>query len=311
MRPTLHPQAQEVLDEIAQLPLPENNLKAIRESFLKFRSFAGPPERIVKFENRSIPGPRGPLPIRIYRPSLEEGLPAVVYFHGGWFYMGDLDTHDTSCRAIANAAKCLVVAVDYRLAPEHPFPAGPDDAYAATVWVAQHALELGIDPNRIAVMGDSAGGALAAVVARRAHERNGPKIIFQVLIYPVTSGALDTLSWKEFADGPILTYEGAVQAWSRYTPNEKDRSHPDASPIAATDLKGLPSALVITAEMDPLRDEAEEYAKALEQAGVHVYLSRYPGMIHGFLLMAGKLDAGPMAILEIAATLRDVFAIKK
>lgn len=311
MKSILHPQAQNVLDEIAQLPLPENNVKAIRENFLKFRPFAGIPERIVKFENRTIPGPGGPLPIRIYRPSLEENLPAVVYFHGGWFYMGDLDTHDTSCRAIANAAKCLVVAVDYRLAPEHPFPAGVDDAYAATVWVSQHASELGIDPNRMAVMGDSAGGALAAVVARRAREQHGPKIIFQVLIYPVASAALDTQSWKEFAEGPLLTYEGAVQAWSYYVPNKQDRSHPDASPLAAIDLQGLPSALVITAELDPLRDEAEDYAKALERAGVHVHLSRYTGMIHGFLLMAGKLDAGPLAILEIAATLRQVFGTKK
>jgi acetyl esterase/lipase len=209
----------------------DNSIEAFRAIYRHMIPMAGIPQMVYQVEDRLIPGPAGILSIRIYRPSPEKDLPVTVFFHGGWFFMGGLDTHDTTLRALANAANCLMVAVDYRLAPEHPFPAAPDDCYAATQWISAHAAELGGDPDRIAVAGDSAGGTLAAAVARRALMENGPKLLFQVLIYPVTSPLLDSASWQEFAEGPLMNRTGAEQAWMNYIPQEEDRLHPDAAPL--------------------------------------------------------------------------------
>ena len=304
MKFNLHPQAQAAADEINELLPEDDSVEAARPFLLKLVDFAGPIEQMAKVEDRTVDTSNGPVPIRIYRPILDEILPAVIYFHGGWFFMGDLDTHDRTVRSLANASGCLVVAVDYRLAPEHPCPAAADDAYAVTDWVATNAGKLGIDPNRISVVGDSAGGNLAAVVALRARDRSGPKLAFQALIYPVTDASLDTPSWREFAEGPVLTHKGGVLAWDRYVPNQTDRQHPDVSPLHAPDLSGLPPALVITAEFDGLRDEGEAYAEGLKRAGVPVTLTRYPGMVHGFFTMAGKIDDGRKAINEVAQALR-------
>lgn len=269
-------------------------------------SLGGAPAALHSVVNRTITGPGGPLVLRMYRAG--SGVcPAVLFCHGGWFFMGDLDTHDTMVRSLASAAGCAVVAVHYRLAPEHPCPAAVMDCSAALEWIAAHAGALGIDAGRLAVCGDSAGGALAAVVARRARDAGGPGLRMQVLIYPVISPKLDTPSWHSMTDAPIVSRARAELAWSMYAPYGSSIADSDAAPGAATDLTGLPPALIITAEHDPLRDEGEAYASSLTADGVAVQVHRYRGMIHGFAQMAGLIPAATEAINEIAAALRVAF----
>ena len=220
----------------------------------------------------------------------------------------DLDTHDGVCRALANGAGCIVVSVDYRLAPEHKFPAAADDAFAATEWVAKHAVEIGGDPSRVAVAGDSAGGNLAAVVAQTAKDRGGPKLAFQLMVYPVTDYDFDTGSYRDNAEGYMLTTAAMKWFWNHYLPDEKAGLDPQASPLRADDLSGVPPALVITAEFDPLRDEGEAYAARLASAGVPAKSTRYDGMIHGFFSMSALLPQGRQAIEEAATALREAFA---
>jgi acetyl esterase len=264
----------------------------------------GDPEPLATIEDRTIPGPEGDIPIRIYTPDTSEPRPALVYFHGGGWVVCNLDTHDVMCRAIANRAGAVVVSVDYRLAPEHKFPAAVTDCYAATSWVAQHAAELGVDRSRIAVGGDSAGGNLATVVSLISRDRNDPKLALQVMVYPVTDlSSFDTGSYREFASGYFLS--AAEMAWFRahYLRSMEDAIHPHASPLLAEDLRKLPPALILTAECDPLRDEAEAYADRLRSAGVAVELSRYPGMVHPFFSMPGVLSQARDAVSQIARAL--------
>jgi acetyl esterase/lipase len=237
----------------------------------------------------------GDIPVRVYKVSDQDKQPVLVYFHGGGWVIGDLETHDSTCRQLANSAHCTVVSVDYRLAPEHPFPASIEDCYAATQWVAANADSLGIDVNRLAVAGDSAGGNLSACVCIKARDENGPRICLQLLIYPVTDARMNTESYETNKEGYMLTREGMEWFWQHYT-GGRHMDNPLASPLSAQDLSGLPQACVITAEFDPLRDEGEAYGEALKAAGVATEIVRYDGVIHGFFGMTDLLEGSRLAM---------------
>lgn len=312
----LDPQVQALLRQRAanRPPAPKSPLsptEAIateRNGYRQTIPLAGKPEAIHKVENSSIPGTAGTIPIRIYTPRVAQDLPVLVYFHGGGFALGDLDTHDTPLRTLANRVDCIIVSVAYRLAPEHPFPAGIEDAYAATQWVSQNAKAIGGDTTRIAVAGDSAGGTIATVVTKMARDRRTLSIAYQVLIYPNTDTTLSSTSWQELGSrGYVLTTDRKKQSYERYIPQEVDPQHPYISPLQG-DLSNLPPAFLITGEFDPLRDEGEAYAKRLQQAGVSVKAKRYNGMIHGFFQMGGVIDQGNQAISDVAMTLKEAFA---
>ncbi len=243
-----------------------------------------PPE-VARIEDRVIPGSAGDIPVRIYTPDAPEPRPVIAFFHGGGFVICSVETHDGLARRLTNATGAVVVSVEYRLAPEARCPAAAEDCYAATQWVHEHAAELGADPARLIVAGDSAGGNLTAVVALMAREQGGPPIAHQVLVYPVIDAACDAPSYTENAEGYFLEATGMRWFWDHYLGPDGDGSHHHASPIRASDLSGLPPAVVITAEFDPLRDEGEAYAEALRAAGVPVTVQRYDGMIHGFVSM--------------------------
>ncbi|MET9800417.1 alpha/beta hydrolase [Streptomyces sp. NPDC006368] len=270
---------------------------------------AGTPEPVREVFDESIPGPAGTLPVRVYRPEADQGpLPVLVYFFGGGWILGSIETSDAICRSLANAAGCLTVAVGYRLAPENKFPAAVQDCFAGLRWTAEHAARLGGDASRIAVGGDSAGGNLAAAMTLMARDAGDPAILAQLLVYPNTDYFADTTSRRENTD-PLLFNDKSVQwYWDNYLTSPEDGRNPLASPLRASRHAGLPQALVITAEYDPLRDEGEQYAQRLRDSGVPVESTRYPGVAHGFFAMAGALDAGGRALEQAAAYLRTVFA---
>jgi acetyl esterase len=268
-----------------------------------------PPEAIYRAENRHIPGVAGDIPVRIYTPEGNPPMGVLVYFHGGGWVLGDLESHDRVCRALANNAGCVVVSVDYRLAPEHVFPAGAEDCYAATKWVAENAASLGADPARLAVGGDSAGGNLAAVVSMMSRDRGGPSIIFQLLFYPVTDSALDTPSYKEFSsDGNVLSRADMEWFWNSYLGPDTEKTNPYVSPLRAKNLAGLPPALIMTASHDPLRDEGERFAQRLISAGTKVTCTRYEGVTHGFISFADAVDKGKDGHRQAAEALKVAFA---
>jgi acetyl esterase len=249
----------------------------------------------------------GTIPVRVYRPvgaPADRALPALVYFHGGGWVIGDLETHDVLCRQLTAEAGVSVIAVDYRLAPEAKFPAAVDDAWAATRWVADNAGRLGIDPRRLAVGGDSAGGNLAAVVALMARDAGGPSLAYQALLYPVTEVGTETRSYRDFADGFLLTRDSMRWFFDHYLGSHDQAGDWRVSPLRAPSLAGLPPALIVTAGFDPLRDEGEAYARALREAGVTVDYVCYGGMIHGFVPMGRLIDTGNRAVSHIAASLR-------
>jgi acetyl esterase len=256
----------------------------------------------------ALPGPGGDIPIRIYVPRGAKPMPGLVYFHGGGWLRGSLQTHDVLCRALADDGSCVVVSVDYRMAPEHKFPAAVDDALAATRWVAEHADQLGIDAGRLAVGGDSAGGNLAAAVSLLARDAGQPRLAYQVLIYPVTDYNFETPSYLANGDGYMLTRSAMQYYWQQYLRDESDASDQRASPLRARDVAGVPPALVITAEFDPLLDEGRAYADRLRAAGVEVTYSEYAGMIHGFVSSAGVIERGQDAVAEAAGALRAAFS---
>lgn len=307
----LDPQAWFLLKQLESTGAPPmETLTPEQARMSDFSLFAGVPERVNKVENRIIPVKGGNIKVRIYTPEGEGPFPALIYYHGGGWVIGNLDTVDVPCRMLANRAGCVVISVDYRLAPEYKFPTAVEDSYEAVKWVAENAASIDVDPARIAVGGDSAGGNLAAVVALMARDNGGPSIAYQMLIYPVTNHSFDTTSYLENAEGYFLTKNMMVWFWNHYLRDELDGKHPYASPLLAKDLTNLPPALVITAGFDPLRDEGEAYAERLKAAGVSVEMTRYDGMIHGFFWMPGVLESAHDAINQAARALKNVFSPK-
>jgi acetyl esterase len=302
----LDPQAQAMRDRAhaaGAAPLYTLSIEEARAADLAaIQAAAGTGESVHEVVNREIPGPDGPLPIRGYRPSGAEHLPTVVYFFGGGWTLGNLDTSDAICRSLANAVPCQVIAVGYRLAPEHTFPAAVNDCYAATCWIAKE-----LAPAPIAVAGDSAGGNLAAVVSLMARDNGFPTLTAQVLIYPNTDYRGNTPSMLENADPALFNRNSVSWYYDHYLATPDDGLDPLVSPLLAPDLAGLPPALVVTAEYDPLRDEGEAYAARLRSFGVPVTSTRYPGMPHGFFAMSGILDAGRQALSQVSAYLADAF----
>ncbi len=301
----LDPQVQALLDQMAAADRPALHEGSPAEARAAMTALAGLgkyPDPLAAIEDRSIPGPAGPIPIRVYTPPPPQPLPVVVYFHGGGWVIGGIDTHDSTCQQLATTVPAVVVSVDYRLAPESPFPAAVDDCLAATRWVHEHAAELGADPSRLAVAGDSAGGNLAAVISLKARDEGGPPIIFQLLVYPATDLTRSFASHVENGEGYLLTNDSIAWFLDHYLA-EAERKNPDASPHFAADLSGLPPALIITAEFDPLRDEGEAFAARLRDAGVAATATRYDGMIHGFFGMDLVLKSADEAVLEAGTAL--------
>lgn len=298
----VHPEVQQLLTALAEQgapPFEEMTVPQAREATTAFEGLQGDPEDVAKVDDRAVPGPAGEIPIRIYTPSGDGPFPIVVYYHGGGWVIGNLETVDRPCRALANAAGAVVVSVDYRLAPEHRYPAAFDDAFAATAWVAEHAAELNGDASRLAVAGDSAGGNLAAAVALAARDRNGPAIAAQLLAYPVIDFDFTTASYEDNKEGYLLT-RGAMQwFWAHYLGAMDLGPDPYICPGRAADLSGLPPAYVATCEFDPLRDEGEAYAKRLTEAGVPVVAKRFDGMVHGFLWTLGATPVGGSIMADL------------
>jgi acetyl esterase len=302
------PQIQMLLDLGAGLP--ELHTLSVEDARAQFaaRDFAGlrKPE-VASVVNRDMQGPGGSLGLRIYTPLGNGPFPLMVFFHGSGFVLCSLDTHDGMCRNLSAGTGCVVVSVDYRLAPEAKFPAAPDDCLAATRWAVANAAALGADPGRLFVAGDSAGGNLAAVTALRIRDEGGPRLAGQLLIYPVTDYyEPGTPSMIENAEGYGLTRIGMIWFWNHYLAAPSDGVNPHASPFRAADLSRLPPALVVTAEYDPLRDEGEYYANRLRQAGVPTQMKRWDGMNHGFFFWPGVVDRASDAIDEACDWVRSV-----
>ena len=309
----LDPKVKAMLDVRAALPSVEKQTvaEARATTIARVAAVTATALPVASVTDRSIPGPGGsPMAVRIYTPLASGGTgphPLMVFFHGSGFVICNLDTHDAMCRNLCSAAGIVVVSVDYRLAPEHKFPAASDDCFAATQWAVAHAAELGADPARVVIAGDSAGGNLAAVTALRARESGGPALRGQLLLYPVTDyHTPGTPSYRDNAEGYGLTREAMKWFWGHYLARESDADNPYASPLKAADFRGLPAALVITAEYDVLRDEGERYAERLREAGVPVQMTRYDGHHHGFFNCVGTLPRADDALAECAGLLKAV-----
>ncbi|BBZ14118.1 alpha/beta hydrolase [Mycobacterium branderi] len=305
-RPEIDPLLKSLLDAI---PMTFNAADGVEVARARIRALQAPPEMLpqLRIEDRTI---ASGIPARIYWPPADsDGLPVVVFYHGGGWSIGDLNTHDAVARAHAVGAEAIVVSVDYRLAPEHPFPAAVEDCWAALQWVGEHAAELGGDPGRIAVAGDSAGGNLSAVMARLARDNSGPDLAFQLLWYPSTTGDLSLPSFIENADAPILDRE-VIDAFLQWYLPGVDLSDPSTLPVTlapanATDFSGLAPAYIGTAEHDPLRDDGARYAELLSAAGVPVELSNEPTLVHGFVSFALLVPAAAEATNRGLAALKN------
>ncbi|MCS6912070.1 MAG: alpha/beta hydrolase [Myxococcales bacterium] len=308
---SLHPELRALLDQLAALsspPLESLPPQEARRRYRGFRVLAGRPDASVQTRELSMPGADGPLPARLYRVEESAAAPVLLYLHGGGWVVGGLDTHDGLCRGLARASRCAVVSLDYRLAPEHRFPAALEDAWAALVHLGAHGATLGLDAGRLGIGGDSAGGNLAAAATMLARDRGGPRLRAQLLLYPAMAHERNLPSHHEFARGYLLTASLMDWFWQQYLRGPEDAHNPLVSPLKAEDLRGLPPALVVTAELDPLRDEGEAYAARLAAAGVPTVLRRYRGMIHGFLQMTGVVPAARQALDEIGGELGHLLA---
>ncbi len=305
----LDPQAEQSLAQRAGLPR-QNDVSPTEARAMQAATPRLPGPEVASVTDALAPGPHGDVPVRVYAPSGAEAgtpLPVTMWFHGGGWVVGNIATNDATCRALANQSGSIVVSVDYRLAPEHPFPIPFDDCYAVVCWASENAESLGGDASRLAVAGASAGGNLAAAVALLARDRGGPQLAHQSLIYPVTDRNFERASYRENGDGYGLDLDTMVYFWECYAPKEEDASNPYVTPAAASDLSGLPPAYVLTAEYDPLRDEGEEYGERLRAAGVPATVTRYDGMIHGFFNAGTPFDRTWEAIAEAAGELRKAF----
>jgi acetyl esterase len=304
------PQIQALLDRGTGVPA--THTLAVPEARRQYEAriaIMAPGPTVANVGERDIDGPGGKLRLRIYTPEGSGPFPLLVFFHGSGFVLCSLDTHDGMCRNLTAGIGCVVVSVDYRLAPEHKFPAGPDDCLAATRWAAAHADELGVDPSLIMVAGDSAGGNMAAVTALRVRDEGGPALCGQMLLYPVTDyHTPGTPSYTENANGYGLTRDTMEWFWAHYLTAPGEAENPYASPLRAQDLSRLPPAYVISAEFDPLRDEAELYGMRLREAGVPAEISRRAGMNHGFLFWVGVVAGADAAMAEACAWARQAFS---
>ena len=303
--------AQTLLDMVRAANRPAFETVGAAEARLLYmagrRVLAPEPMLVAEMRDLTLPGPGGPIPLRLYRSSADAVLPVLVFFHGGGWVVGDIETHDTVCRHLANRAECAVVSVDYRLAPEHKFPAAVEDSFAATLWIADNAAALGVDPARLAVGGDSAGGNLAAAVSLIARDAGAPRICYQLLIYPATDAAMRHESIARFAEGYVLTRPTMRWFYEQYLRDPSDAADWRVSPLVAPDLARLPPALVLTAGYDPLCDEGDAYAARLTAAGVPVQHRRFPGQIHGFATNGKIIRAAESALDEAAAALKQAW----
>lgn len=300
----LHPQAQMFLDALAAQGAPALEEIPPQESRLAFAALTelfGEPPEVDSVVDRVL---AGHVPTRIYSPHSTELLPAVLYFHGGGWVLGDLNTHDTLCRRLTNASGCVVISVDYRRPPEHVFPAAIDDCFGVLKDVAKQAESLGINPKKLAVAGDSAGGNLAAATTLKSRELGGPEIHSQWLVYPVIEPNFESASYQEFAVGYGLTKSDMIWFWKQYLGDQFENPNFLAAPLLCDSLEGLPPANIIIAEYDVLRDEGEYYAARLREAGVSVALSRFAGLIHGFMHFTGAFDDGLQAVLDLGTDMK-------
>jgi len=308
----VHPQLKALLERIAEAGYPDQTkvpvAEARRITVERAQRFYGPPEPVDRVEELTIPGPAGPLRARLYAAASDGPMPVAVYFHGGGWVLGDVDSHDNGARALTNSAGTLTVSVEYRRAPEHPFPAAVEDCLAALTWVAAHAGALGGDARRIAVAGDSAGGNLAAACALHSRDGAAPPLAFQLLIYPVLDSDLETPSYRELAEAPVLTRARMAYFWEQYVPDAAQRSDWRCAPLRAPDLAGVAPAMIIGSGIDPLFSEGVAYAERLRTAGVAVEHIAFPRMTHAFFQAPSILDDSRAAVTRAGAALKRAFA---
>lgn len=305
---TLDSQSQAILDYMAKMETTPLHELSPREARANEMLVLEPGPEMFAVDDMTIPGPAGDLSIRLYQPVEADAGPALVWFHGGGWVLGNIDMDDGTCRRIAQRAGCRVVSVEYRLAPEAKFPAAPEDCYSAVEWLSEHGDSIGVEGHTLAVGGDSVGGTLAAAVCQMARDRGGPAIRHQLLVCPVMDQDFSTASYLECGNSYRPTTHLMKWFWNHYLDDPADASDPRAAPLQARNFSRLPPATIIVAEYDVLRDEGEEYGARLKEAGVDATVSRYDGTIHFLVLLAERIDKGQLALDQLAAALRAALA---